>query len=104
MKNDIPDEIANIAVTALLPYIPGLTAHALKDALNSNVGGKSGNETGEPLRQRLLTGKQAQDYLHISGTTLWRLVTGGRIKTVNLNGGTRYDVKELDRFIRRSQK
>ncbi len=61
------------------------------------------DEVQAPPRQRLLTNKQACEYLQVSPTTLWRLVKQRRIKTVNLRGRARYDVQELDRFIRRSQ-
>jgi len=58
----------------------------------------------KPVCQRLLTNKQACQYLQVSPTTLWRLVKQRRIKTVDLRGRARYDVQELDRFIRRSQR
>ena len=59
-------------------------------------------EVQAPPRQRLLTNRQACEYLQVSATTLWRLVKQGRIRTVILRGRARYDIQELDRFIRRS--
>lgn len=60
-------------------------------------------EVQPPPHQRLLTNRQACQYLQVSPTTLWRLVKQGRIRTVDLRGRARYDIQELDRFIRRSQ-
>ena len=57
-----------------------------------------------PLRQRLLTTKQAHEYLQVSKTTLWRLAKRGLLRPVRVGGRTQYDVKDLDRFIRRSRR
>ena len=57
----------------------------------------------QPPQQRLLTNKQACRYLQISPTTLWRLVKRGKLKAVQFAGRARYDIRELDRLIRRHQ-
>ena len=54
-----------------------------------------------PLAQRLLTTKQACQYLQVSVTTLWRLTKRGELSPVRVGGRTQFDVQDLDRFIRR---
>ena len=53
------------------------------------------------LRQRLLTTKQTCEYLQVSVTTLWRLTKRGELTPVRVGGRAQFDVKDLDRFIRR---
>ncbi|MBT3379376.1 MAG: helix-turn-helix domain-containing protein [Lentisphaerae bacterium] len=92
------------ATKQILDTIFASSDYGLDDYLR-DLGLKSPEAEPEKLaRQRLLTNKQACEYLQISPTTLWRLVKQRRIKTVNLRGRARYDVQELDRFIRRSQR
>lgn len=103
MKEGIPQPVVDMVVKALLPYVPGLTADTLNEALTSAVAPAGAKRAEEPLRQRLYTAELACNYLHVSTTTLWRLVKAGQIKTVAVRGIRRYDVKELDRFIRQNQ-
>ena len=91
------------ATKQILDTIFASSDYSLEDYLRDLGVRATKPEGGSPLHQRLLTNKQACEYLQISPTTLWRLVKQRRIKTVNLRGRARYDVRELDRFIRRSQ-
>ena len=54
-----------------------------------------------PVAQRLLTTKQACEYLQVSVTTLWRITKRGDLTPVRIRGRCQFDVKDLDRFIRR---
>jgi len=54
-----------------------------------------------PVAQRLLTTKQTCDYLQVSVTTLWRITKRGELTPVRVGGRCQFDVKDLDRFIRR---
>ena len=54
-----------------------------------------------PVTQRLLTTKQTCEYLQVSVTTLWRLTKRGELTSVRVGGRAQFDVKDLDRFIRR---
>ena len=91
------------ATKQILDTIFATADYSLEDYLR-DLGLNTNTTEEEPLaRRRLLTNKQACEYLQISPTTLWRLVKQRRIRTVNLRGRARYDVQELDRFIRRSQ-
>jgi len=92
------------ATKQILDTIFATSDYSLDDYLRDLGVRASESEPERPTRQRLLTNKQACEYLQVSPTTLWRLVKQRRIKTVNLRGRARYDVQELDRFIRRSQR
>lgn len=54
-----------------------------------------------PVTQRLLTTKQTCEYLQVSVTTLWRLTKRGELTSVRVGGRAQFDVKDLDRFVRR---
>jgi len=57
------------------------------------------------MEKRLLSGGEAAQYVGISTTTLWRLVSTGKIKRVKVKGmRPLYNVKELDDFIKRNEK
>ena len=66
-----------------------------------DLGVKTATQEPRPLTQRLLTTKQACKYLQVSTTTLWRLTKRGALKRVCVRGRTQYDIKELDKFVRR---
>ena len=57
-----------------------------------------------PVAQRLLTTRQACDYLQVSATTLWRITKRGELTPVRVGGRCQFDVKDLDRFIRRQRR
>ena len=87
----------------ILDAIFATSGYTLEDYL-SDVGVKTAREEGGPVGQRLLTSRQACEYLQVSATTLWRLTKRGGLKSVQVRGRTQYDVRELDRFIRRHSK
>ena len=87
----------------ILDAIFAKSGYTLEDYLK-DVGIRRAREEGSHVGQRLLTGRQACEYLQVSATTLWRLTKRGGLKTVQVRGRTQYDVRELDRFIRRHSK
>ena len=87
----------------ILDAIFAKSGYTLEDYLK-DVGIRRAREEGGHVGQRLLTSRQACEYLQVSATTLWRLTKRGGLKTVQVRGRTQYDVRELDRFIRRHSK
>ncbi len=60
------------------------------------------SNSGKP---RLLTGKQAADYLGIHPKTLWEWVNKGIIAQVKIQGANpKYDVRDLNRLIEQNKK
>ena len=58
---------------------------------------KSGNEFG---LKRLLTSKEAAEYLGISPKTLWVWSRGGLIPMVHFEGTrVKYDIRDIERVI-----
>jgi excisionase family DNA binding protein len=56
------------------------------------------------VRQRLLTVRQAADYLGLKPTTLYDWVARRKIPCVKLNGALRFDLRELERLIESSKR
>lgn len=57
------------------------------------------------MEKLLVSHREASKLLSISERTLFSLRTSGRIKAVRIgmNGGWRYSIEELQRFIRESE-
>ena len=47
----------------------------------------------------LLTTKEACEYLNISRATLYKLIREGKLKPLKIGRSTRFDRRDLDRFI-----
>lgn len=57
--------------------------------------------TPNPITPRLLTPKQAAAYLAVCGKTLYTLTKDGKLPAVRCGGILRYEIADLDGFIRR---
>jgi excisionase family DNA binding protein len=53
---------------------------------------------------RLLTVKDAANYLAISERKLWSMTQTGEIPAVRLGRAVRYDINDLDSFIQRAKR
>ena len=84
----------------ILDTIFATSGYTLQDYL-ADVGVETRQGGEQATTRRLLTTKQACEYLQVSTTTLWRLTKRRALTAVRVGGRTQYDVKELDRFIRR---
>ena len=57
----------------------------------------------DPLPQRLVNTRQAARYLGISPRSLWSLYNRGELPTVRLGRSVRFDVDDLDIWIRHTK-
>jgi len=55
------------------------------------------------MEKRLLTVKEACEYLGISKTTLYKLIKEGKLKPVKLGKITRFEKEDIDRLIKESK-
>ena len=53
---------------------------------------------------KLMTSKQAAEYLCICERKLWGLSKSGRIQTVRIDRAVRFDIADLDSFIEQHKK
>ncbi|SMO61070.1 transcriptional regulator, AlpA family [Balnearium lithotrophicum] len=51
------------------------------------------------MEKKLLTVKEACEYLSISKATLYKLIKEGKIKPVKIGKSTRFDRQDLDRLV-----
>ncbi len=51
------------------------------------------------MEKMLLTTKEACEYLNISRATLYKLIREGKLKPLKIGRSTRFDRRDLDRFI-----
>lgn len=56
--------------------------------------------TESTLQNRMLKSRQAATYLGISERKLWQLEKEGRITSVRIDRVVRFDINDLDDFIR----
>ena len=54
------------------------------------------------MTQKLFTVNQAGQYLNVSKSTIYHLITTGQLKTVKILSSTRITIDELDDFINRN--
>jgi excisionase family DNA binding protein len=55
----------------------------------------SGVHSGSPL----FTSKEAAERLHVSRSTVWKLVREGKLTPVKIGSSTRFDPMDLDALI-----
>ena len=55
------------------------------------------------MEKRLLTVKEACEYLNISKATLYKLIKKGDLKPIKLSNATRFDVNDIEEFIKRKK-
>jgi excisionase family DNA binding protein len=53
------------------------------------------------MRARLLTLREVADYLHVHPGTVYRLVKNGQLRGLRVGRDFRFDIRNLDDFIRR---
>lgn len=57
----------------------------------------------ETIQNRLVKCRQAAAYLGICERKLWELEKDGRIRSVRIDRAVRFDLTDLDAFIRRAK-
>ena len=87
----------------ILDTIFATSGYTLHDYL-ADLGVEVRQDGEQATTRRLLTTKQACEYLQVSTTTVWRLTKSGALRAVRVGGRTQYDVRELNRFIRHHSK
>ncbi|NLK42461.1 MAG: helix-turn-helix domain-containing protein [Planctomycetes bacterium] len=55
------------------------------------------------VQNRMLKSRQAAAYLGISERKLWQIEKEGRIPSVRIDRAVRFDINDLDDFIRRAK-
>ena len=88
----------------IIDTIFSTSGYSLQDYLDDLGLAVRKREEIAPVAQRLLTTKQTCDYLQVSVTTLWRITKRGDLTPVRVGGRCQFDVKDLDRFIRRQRR
>lgn len=59
--------------------------------------------SSQPIFGRLIKCRQAAEYLGICERKLWQLEKDGRILSVRIDRAVRFDLADLDEFIRRAK-
>ena len=96
----IPEAIMNAAVELLRPYVEGLSADTLDEALKSLTTGQ--NRPSAP--DRLLTVQEVCERLTCSRTALWRLGKNGTLRPVAFLGRpTRYRESDVSKLLKKAR-
>ena len=88
----------------IIDTIFSTSGYSLQDYLDDLGLSVRKREEIAPVAQGLLTTKQTCEYLQVSVTTLWRITKRGELTPVRVGGRCQFDVKDLDRFIRRQRR
>lgn len=78
-SHPIPPVVLKTAVNVLQPYLPGLSAEILLDAIRTT-------KTGKPVQtEKPLTRRECAEMLSVSVNSVNRYVKNGRLKAVNIS-------------------